>query len=68
MTVEVGVVTGPLTLKTELAESGDVTLRVQYKDADEWYVVQGGTAHLSAAEDLDPVHTVVVGLLNRPNG
>jgi len=53
MTVEVGVVTGPLTLRTELADSGDVTLRVQYKDADEWY---------------DAVHVVAVGLLNRPDG
>jgi hypothetical protein len=68
MTVEVGVVTGPLTLKTELAESGDVTLRVQYKDADEWYAVQGGTAHVSVPDDLDAVHNVAVGLLNRPNG
>jgi hypothetical protein len=68
MTVEVGVVTGPLTLKTELATSGEVTLRVQYKDADEWYTVQGGTARLSAQEDLDAVHGVAVGVLNRPNG
>jgi hypothetical protein len=68
MTVEVGVVTGPLTVKSELAESGEVTLRVQYKDADEWYAIQGGTAHLSAQEDLDAVHNIAVGLLNRPNG
>jgi hypothetical protein len=68
MTVEVGVVTGPLTLKTELAEAGDVTVRVQYKDAAEWYAVTGGTAHLSAQEDLDAVHGIAVGLLNRPNG
>jgi hypothetical protein len=68
MTVEVGVVTGPLTLRTELADSGDVTLKVQYKDADEWYTVQGGTVHLADKADLDPVHTVAVGLLNRPDG
>jgi hypothetical protein len=68
MTVDVGVVTGPLTLKTELAESGDVTVRVQYKDADEWYAVQGGKAQLSAQEDLDALHGIAVGLLNRPNG
>ena len=68
MTVEVGVVTGPLTLRTGLASSGEVTLMVQYKDADEWYAVQGGTAHLSVPDDLDPVHTMAVGLLNRPNG
>jgi hypothetical protein len=68
MTVEVGVVTGPLTLRTELADTGDVTLTVQYKDADEWYTVQGGTAHLANPADLEPIHTIAVGLLNRPDG
>jgi hypothetical protein len=68
MTVEAGVVTGPLTLRTELADGGDVALRVQYKDADEWYAVQGGTAHLAAPGDIDAVHTIAVGLLNRPQG
>lgn len=68
MTVEVGVVTGPLTLRTELADTGDATLRVQYKDADEWYAVQGGSAHLADKADLDAVHVVAVGLLNRPDG
>jgi hypothetical protein len=67
MTVEVGVVTGALTLKTELS-GGDVVVRVQYKDADEWYGVQGATAHLADPADLDAVHTVAVALLNRPNG
>ena len=68
MTDEVGVVTGELTLRTELADGGTVTLRVQYKGADEWYTVQGATAHLAAAEDLDAVHAIAVALLNRPNG
>jgi hypothetical protein len=68
MTVEVGVVTGELTLRTELSAAGDVTLRVQYKDAAEWYTVQGGAAHLVASADLDAVHTIAVGLLNRPEG
>ncbi|GAA0811605.1 hypothetical protein [Spirilliplanes yamanashiensis] len=67
MTDEVGVVTGDLTLKTELA--GDtVTLRVQYKDADEWYVVTGGTTKLQHPADLDAVHAVALALLNRPEG
>jgi hypothetical protein len=43
MTDEVGVVTGDLTLRSEISGS-DVTLRVQYKDADEWYTVTGGRA------------------------
>ena len=67
MTDEVGVVTGDLTVRTEYAD-GRVTIRVQYKDADEWYAVTGGTAPLADEADLEPVHTIVVGLLNRPAG
>lgn len=36
MTDEVGVVTGELTLATEVEGDRVVTLRVQYKGADEW--------------------------------
>ena len=67
MTDEVGVVTGELTLRTEHAD-GRVALRVQYKDADEWYAVTGGSAPLADPAALDAVHTVAVGLLNRPEG
>ncbi|MET8279876.1 hypothetical protein [Micromonospora sp. NPDC005174] len=67
MTDEVGVVTGELTLRTEYAD-GKVTLRVQYKDADEWYAVTGGSAALADPAGLDAVHSVAVGLLNRPEG
>ena len=67
MTDEVGVVTGDLTLRTEL--SGDqVTVRVQYKDADEWYAVTGAKATLKDPADLDAVHAIAVGILNRPEG
>ncbi|HEY8534072.1 MAG TPA: hypothetical protein VIL44_09435 [Micromonospora sp.] len=67
MTDEVGVITGELTLRSELV--GDqVTLRVQYKDADEWYVVTGGRASLADPADLDAIHTIAVGLLHRPDG
>jgi hypothetical protein len=41
---------------------------VQYKEADEWYVVTGGKATLKDPADLDAVHQVVVGVLNRPEG
>ena len=65
MTDEAGVVTGELTLRTELA--GDrVTLHVQYKDAEEWYAVTGGTVTLKDPADLDAVHALTVALLHRP--
>jgi hypothetical protein len=67
MTDEVGVVTGELTLRTEL-RAGQVVLRVQYKDADEWYAVTGGHAPLADPADLAAVHTIAVGLLHRPEG
>jgi hypothetical protein len=68
MTDEVGVVTGTLTLRTELDADRASRLRVQYKDADEWYTVTGGHCQLAAVEDLDAVHNLAVGLLNRPSG
>lgn len=67
MTDEVGVITGDLTLRSEL-DGTKLTLRVQYKEADEWYVVTGGKASLKDPEDLDAVHKIVVGILNRPEG
>ena len=68
MTDEVGVITGDLTLRTEVDESGDVVLRIQYKDAGEWYTVTGGKAHLTDPKDVEAVHAIAVGLLNRPEG
>jgi len=67
-TEEVGVITGDLTLRTELSAGLDLTLHVQYKDADEWYVVKGGRTRLHDAADLEPVHSLVLGILNRPEG
>ncbi|WP_432417520.1 hypothetical protein [Actinoplanes solisilvae] len=67
MTDEVGVVTGDLTLRTEVS-GFDVTVRVQYKDADEWYTVTGAKAPLRDPADADAVHAVVAGILNRPEG
>jgi len=67
MTDEVGVITGELTLRSEF-HAGQVVLRVQYKDADEWYVVTGGRAALTDPGDLDAVHAIAIGLLNRPDG
>ena len=67
MTDEVGVITGDLTLRTEFAD-GKVVVRAQYKDAEEWYVVTGGTAELKDPADAAAVHAVVVGILHRPEG
>lgn len=67
MTDEVGVVTGELTLRTEHAD-GQVKLFVQYKDADEWYSVTGGTAPLADPAGVEAVHDIAVGLLHRPQG
>jgi hypothetical protein len=67
MTDEVGVVTGELTLQTEV-DKGALVLRVQYKGADEWYAVTGAKATLADAKDVDAVHTIAVALLHRPEG
>lgn len=65
MTDEVGVVTGELTLRTDYAD-GEVVVRVQYREAEEWYVVTGGRAALADPAALDAVHSIAVGLLHRP--
>jgi hypothetical protein len=67
MTDEVGVVTGELTLRTELVR-GRVRLNVQYRDADEWYRVTGVRPRLTDPSDLAAVHEVAVALLHRPEG
>ena len=67
MTDEVGVVTGELTLRTELSGT-QVTLRVQYLEAEEWYGVTGGRTTLVDPADLDAVHQIAVALLHRPEG
>ncbi|MCX4524208.1 MULTISPECIES: hypothetical protein [unclassified Streptomyces] len=41
MTDEVGVITGPLTLRTVAGPDGKVRFEVQYTDADEWYTLSG---------------------------
>lgn len=68
MTDEVGVITGELTLRTELAEGGEVTVRVQYREAAEWYTVTGGRVTVADPADLAAVHQLAVGLLDRPFG
>ncbi len=64
-TDEVGVITGPVTLRTEVVEGGALTLKVQYKDAAEWYTVTGGRCTLHDPDDAEPVHQLVLGVLAR---
>ena len=68
MTNEVGVVTGDLTVRTEVGDDGKVQIRVQYKDADEWYKLTGGKASVKDPADAAAIHKIVVGILNRPEG
>jgi hypothetical protein len=68
MTDEAGVVTGDLTVRTEVDDKGKVDVKVQYKDAAEWYTVTGAKATLHDPKDVDAVHAIVVALLNRPAG
>ncbi|GAA3294459.1 hypothetical protein GCM10020218_073500 [Dactylosporangium vinaceum] len=68
MTDEVGVVTGELTLESSVGADGSFVVKVQYKDADEWYHVTGAKGTLKDPADLAAVHAVVVGVLNRPEG
>ncbi|MEV4171042.1 hypothetical protein [Nonomuraea sp. NPDC049709] len=68
MTDEVGVITGEVTVRTEVA--GDqVTVRIQYLDADEWYEIEGSL--LGPAADPGPhLHKEIVQAVERgmPNG
>jgi hypothetical protein len=60
MTDEVGVITGELTLKTELAADGTVQVLVQYLEADEWYRVTGAPTTLPEGSTLDDLHARIL--------
>lgn len=64
-TDEVGVITGEVTLRTEVDDDSALVLRVQYRGADEWYTVTGGQATLHDPRDAEPVHGLVLGVLAR---
>ncbi|KOV75540.1 hypothetical protein ADL03_44775 [Nocardia sp. NRRL S-836] len=68
MTDEVGVVTGDLELCTELSEDGKLIARVRYEGAEEWYAITGAACALADPRDHEPVHSLLLGLLNRPEG
>jgi hypothetical protein len=66
MTDEVGVITGDLTLRSEVVD-GVYVLKVQYKGAEEWYTVTGATTR-ARTDALNALHSLAVALLNRPEG
>ncbi|MBV1853384.1 hypothetical protein [Catellatospora tritici] len=66
MTDEVGVVTGELTLASELGADGLARLKVQYLGAGEWYTVTGATVPVT--DPVAALHAQAVGILNRPEG
>lgn len=53
MTDEVGVVTGELTLATEVVGDREVILRVQYKGAEEWYRVTDASIKVDDQESVE---------------
>lgn len=67
-TDEVGVITGPLELRTTCSDDGEVRVTVRYEGADEWYAVRGGAGRLHAPADAEVLHNVLVGVLHRPEG
>ncbi|MET9469046.1 hypothetical protein ABZY44_30470 [Streptomyces sp. NPDC006544] len=46
MTDEVGVITGDVTLTTEVGPDNSVQVRIQYTGAEEWYTLTGSPAPL----------------------
>ncbi|MCF6469201.1 hypothetical protein FAF44_12470 [Nonomuraea sp. MG754425] len=68
MTEEVGVITGEVTVRTVV--TGDqITVRVQYLDADEWYEIEGSP--LGGSADPGPgLHEEIVQAVRRgmPDG
>jgi len=68
LTEEVGVVTGDLELRTTLSKDGVVTAKVRYAGATEWYRIRGGSCRVADDRDHAAVHSLLVGILNRPAG
>ena len=64
-TDEVGVITGEVTLRTQVDDENRLVVHVQYRNAAEWYTVTGGRCVLHDAADAEPVHRLVLGVLAR---
>jgi hypothetical protein len=63
MTAEAGMITGELELHTERADSGEVTTKVRYAGADEWYLLRGVSVTLHDERDVDALHDALAGVL-----
>ncbi|MQS17621.1 hypothetical protein F7Q99_36900 [Streptomyces kaniharaensis] len=64
MTVEVGVITGDLTLRTTW-DGQQALLAVQYDGADEWYTVEGAPVPASTAAAAQAVHEAMADAVRR---
>ncbi|GAA4838763.1 hypothetical protein [Kitasatospora terrestris] len=67
MTVEVGVITGDLTLRTT-QRGNQAALAIQYDDADEWYTVHNSPADIPASKDLHAVHQAMIDAVKKGGG
>jgi hypothetical protein len=64
MTDEVGVITGDLTVRTEVADDGSVRTLVAYQGALDWYTISGAPTALGG-KDLDAIHAQLVERVTR---
>ncbi|WP_442273155.1 hypothetical protein [Streptomyces sp. M-16] len=65
MTDEVGVITGPLTLRTTGGADGTVAFAIQYTEADEWYTLTGSPV---AHGDPYALHTAALCAIRAGGG
>ncbi|MFG2844280.1 hypothetical protein ACGF12_14060 [Kitasatospora sp. NPDC048296] len=64
MTVEVGVITGDLTLRTTW-DSRQAILHIQYDGADEWYTVEGSPVPATTASEAEAAHRAMTAAVRR---
>ncbi|MGB8000311.1 MAG: hypothetical protein WCF60_09530 [Anaerobacillus sp.] len=65
MTEEVGVISGELEMVTSCDKEGDLTLRITYAGAEEWYTLPGKEYRLHDVRDHEVVHRLLVSVLER---
>ncbi|MGE6204673.1 hypothetical protein [Guptibacillus hwajinpoensis] len=65
MTEEVGVISGELELVTSCDEEGDLTLRITYVGAEQWYTLPGKEYRLHDVRDHEVIHHLLVSVLER---